>query len=122
MHSQASDTPVQPQMHEVETGTRFNDKTPAIKEEEEGTDVEVVRYKKPSLLRKKSSLHSSPNSTYSSNSNGNSNRSISTITFEKQKVIPHRARTQSAQSVLSSISLRSLLHQNNAQNNQQQQQ
>lgn len=122
MHSQASDTPVQPQMHEVETGTRFNDKTPAIKEEEEGTDVEVVRYKKPSLLRKKSSLHSSPNSTSSSNSNGNSNRSISTITFEKQKVIPHRARTQSAQSVLSSISLRSLLHQNNAQNNQQQQQ
>lgn len=121
VHSQSSDSVVQPQMQVVEAAAqRFSDKTPAIKEEEEMTDSEVVRKKKPSLLRKKSSLHSSPNSTSSSNSNGNSNRSVSTITFEKQKVVPHRARTQSAQSVLSSISLRSLLHQNNMQNQQQQ--
>ena len=39
-------------------------------------------------------------------SSNNSNRS--TITFEKQKVMP-RTRTQSVQSVLSSISLRSML-------------
>ena len=34
----------------------------------------------------------------------------STMTFEKQKVIPHRSRTHSGQSVLSNISLRSALH------------
>lgn len=78
-----------------------------------GNGTKKLRY-----MRKKSSRHSSPNSTSSSNSNGNSNKSVSTITFEKQKV-PHRARTQSAQSVLSNISLRSLL-QSNHQNQQQQ--
>ncbi|EDO17126.1 hypothetical protein Kpol_1025p47 [Vanderwaltozyma polyspora DSM 70294] len=39
----------------------------------------------------------------------------STITFEKQKVLPHRSRAHSGQSVLSSISLRSALQQQNHQ-------
>lgn len=122
VHSQASDTPLHTQDQAPEiSGQMLNEKTPAIKEEEETTDVEATKETKPPLVKKKSSLHSSPNSSSSSHSNGNSNRSVSTITFEKQKVIPHRARTQSAQSVLSSISLRSLLHQNNVQNQQQQQ-
>lgn len=122
VHSQSSDTILQQQMNPGEVQVQgYSGKTPAIKEEEEETDVEASRDKKPCSLRKKKSFQSSPNSSSSSNSNGNSNRSVSTITFEKQKVIPHRARTHSAQSVLSSISLRSLLHQNNVQNQQQQQ-
>lgn len=123
VHSQSSDTGAQQQMNADEAIAQgFSDKTPAIKEEEEETDVEISRGKKKNVLRKKKSFQSSPNSSSSSNSNGNSNRSASTITFEKQKVVPHRARTHSAQSVLSSISLRSLLHQSNMQNQQAQQQ
>ncbi|QLQ79815.1 hypothetical protein HG537_0C04640 [Torulaspora globosa] len=123
VHSQSSDTVVQQQMNASEVQTQgYNGKTPAIREEEEETETESSREKRSYGLRKKKSFQSSSNSSLSSNSNGNSNRSVSTITFEKQKVIPHRARTQSAQSVLSSISLRSLLHQNNVQNQQTQQQ
>lgn len=51
------------------------------------------------------------NSDTSVASNSSSNKS--TITFEKQKVVP-RARTHSIQSVLSSISLRSMINHNNS--------
>ncbi|QLL32935.1 hypothetical protein HG536_0D04570 [Torulaspora globosa] len=123
VHSQSSDTVIQQQMNAGEVQAQgYSGKTPAIREEEEESGAETGREKRTYGLRKKKSFQSSPNSSLSSNSNGNSNRSVSTITFEKQKVIPHRARTQSAQSVLSSISLRSLLHQNNVQNQQAQQQ
>lgn len=121
VHSQSSDTVQQMNAGEVQA-QGYSGKTPAIREEEEETEAESGKEQRSYTLRKKKSSQSSPNSSLSSNSNGNSNRSVSTITFEKQKVIPHRARTQSAQSVLSSISLRSLLHQNNLQNQQQQQQ
>lgn len=126
----------------------FSEKTPAIQEEEEEDTGEEERESegnreetssdstsnnkeeinfvsrnttKAPRLQKTKSHRSSCNSSSSSNSNGNGVTNKSTMTFEKQKVAPPRARAQSAQSVLSNLSLRSLLLQNNLTQQQPQQ-
>lgn len=138
LHSNDQEPPLhlhlQQQDHEqIPQGHYYNQKTPAIQEEEEENDQDVQEERKDgsnltshnisrnTQLRNNKSNRSSSNSTSSSNSNSNGNSNRSTITFEKQKVVPPRARAQSAQSVLSNISLRSLLLQNNLPQQQPQQ-
>ncbi|CAR29487.1 hypothetical protein ZYGR_0AD01690 [Zygosaccharomyces rouxii] len=127
IHSQASDT--LPQETQAATPPaqqqQYNrGKTPAIREENEeeedgdASNDAINRDDKPSP--KANSTRSSSSSNAVSSSNGG--KSMSTITFEKQKVVPPRARTHSAQSVLSTISLQPMFHQHAHQNQQQSQQ
>ncbi|GAV55780.1 hypothetical protein ZYGR_0AY01730 [Zygosaccharomyces rouxii] len=138
IHSQASDTlpqdtqaatlPQQPQQQHPPPQQQYNrSKTPAIREENEDEEEGDVNKHTGNHDSKSSPKTDSTRSSSSSNavSSSNGGKSVSTITFEKQKVVPPRARTQSAQSVLSTISLQPMFqhtHQNQQQNQQQQQQ
>lgn len=101
-------------------------KTPAIQEENEEEENRDINEGKMNREYKTSPKADSAKSSSSSNavSSSHGGKSVSTITFEKQKVVPLRARTQSTQSVLSTISLQPIFqhtHQNQQQSHQQQQ-
>lgn len=136
IHSQASDTLPQDtqaeilcqQQHEQvpqqqQQQQYSKSKTPAIQEENEDEEDADSNGNTGNRDNKYSPKTDSTRSSSSSNaaSSSNGGKSVSTITFEKQKVIPPRARTHSAQSVLSTISLQPMFQHTN-QNQQQMQQ
>lgn len=139
IHSQASDSlpqetqiAVQPQTQQQQYGRV---KTPAIQEENEEDDSTTLdntsgtsdnnnnnnnnNNNSKSSSRTDSTKSSSSSNAGSSNNNGGGGKSVATITFEKQRVIPPRARIHSAQSVLSTISLQPMHNHHSGQNQSQ---
>ncbi|CCC66731.1 hypothetical protein NCAS_0A01730 [Naumovozyma castellii] len=131
-----------PMLSNMTTPKKLCDAPPTIKEENEEDEPEYgenrdnliqphrQQFRTNTMLKKRSSLslnnkrringndvekartsENSPISVASYKAGSSLNRSSSSITFEKQKIIP-RSRTHSEHSMLSSLSLKSLVHQN----------